>query len=130
MGNNKFIKKIKNKFDGSRLIIKLFFIFIMSISFLFVQNKLEKNVVYADSGFDYSYDSGSSSSSSWDSDWSSSSSSSSDYDGDSDIGGAFITIIIMIIIIVYYVVKGSINKESSTNYQYVAILMTVVLLIK
>lgn len=104
----------KTKKKNNHFILKLFAIIIFSISILFISNALEKNVVFADSGFDSSYDSGGSfdsgsgfdSGSSWDSD--------SSFDGE---GGAEILIyfIIFAIYITIIIIKMCLNSKKSNN---------------
>lgn len=104
----------KTKRKNNHFILKLFAIIIFSISILFISNALEKNVVFADSGFDSSYDSGGSfdsgsgfdSGSSWDSD--------SSFDGE---GGAEILIyfIIFAIYITIIIIKMCLNSKKSNN---------------
>lgn len=95
-------------------IFKLFSIIILSISILFCSTVLNKKAVFADSGYDFSYDSGSSSSSS---DWGSSSydGSSYDYDGDLDGGSIVGTIIFFIILFVILVIVNACKKSTTTT---------------
>ncbi len=94
-------------------IVKLLFIFAISIIVLFIGSALRKNdVVLADSGYDFSYDGGGSSydyggSSSYDYDYSSSYSGGSYSGGGGSAFSAFVTIVIVIIIIVYVCSKGN-----------------------
>lgn len=94
-------------------IVKLIFIFAISIIVLFIGSALRKNdVVFADSGFDSSYDGGGSSydyggSSSYDYDYGSSYSGGSYSGGEGSVFSAFVTIVIVVIIIVLSMKKGN-----------------------
>ena len=93
-------------------IVKLIFIFAISIIVLFIGSALRKNVVFADSGFDSSYDGGGSSydyggSSSYDYDYGSSYSGGSYSGGEGSTFSAFVTIVIVVIIIVLSMKKGN-----------------------
>ena len=106
------------KFSG---LIKLILIVVCSGVILFAGNVINKNIVFADSGYDFSYDSGSSSYSggssySGRSSYSGSSYSSSSYDSDGSSGGLgsfVLTVIIVIAIIIYYSVKGKGNSSNA-----------------
>lgn len=99
-------------------IAKLLVVISLSICILFVGAALRKNVVFADSGFDSSYDGGGSSYSGG-SDYGSSYSgsdyygSSGSYDGEGGGFSAFITVAIVIIIIIYCLSKGSGSNVST-----------------
>ena len=108
-------------------ILKLLFIIIFSISILFVTNIESKDVVYADSGFDTSYDSGGSDwgSSSYDYDYDdyhySSSSGRSSSSSGFDIFDIMVVIVVIVIIIISYLAKskrlttGNIPQMKPTN---------------
>jgi len=112
--------KEKNKVQSKEKnfsILKLFIIFVISISVLVFSSTLKKNVVFADSGFDSSYDGGGSSysggsyssGSSYDSDYSSSS-----YSGEGGGGSFLFAVVIVIIIIIYIAIKNP-STGTTTN---------------
>ena len=114
------MKETNGKKKYSRL-IKLILVAVCSVVILFAGNAINKNIVFADSGYDFSYDSGSSSSSSYSggSSYSGSSYSSSSYDSDGSGGGLgsfVLTIIIVIIIIIYTTVKDSSKNAPKSSY--------------
>ena len=108
----KEVKKEKKGFG----IAKLLLIISVSICVLFIGAALRKNVVFADSGFDSSYDGGGSSydggSSSYDYDYDSSYSSGSYSGGGGGAFSTFVTIVVVIIIIVISMSKQSGNTTS------------------
>ena len=100
-------------------IAKLLLIITVSIVVLFIGAALRKNVVFADSGFDSSYDGGGSSYSGG-SDYSYSgsdyySSSSGSYSGGGGGFSTFVTIVIVIIIIVIALSKQNGNPAINGN---------------
>ncbi|MBR2744327.1 MAG: TIM44-like domain-containing protein [Clostridia bacterium] len=103
----------KNK-KGRFLFSKLLVILVLSVSLLFASNTMRRNVVFADSGFDTSYDSGSSSS-----DWGSSSSYDYDYSSGSYSGGGggsiFSGIFGFIIFIIIMIIVSSSQKGGSST---------------
>ncbi len=99
-------------------ILKLVFIVAISVMVLFIGSALRKDVVIADSGYDFSYDGGGSSydyggsSSSYDYDYGSSYSSGG-YSGGGGGFSTFMTIVIVVVIIIIALSKGSGSNVST-----------------
>ena len=112
----------KNKKSGKYAALKILAIFIFSISFLFASNLADRNIVFADSGFDFSYDSGgsdwgSSSSSMSTSSTSSSSSWDSDYSGDYSGGGGIFGVIVFIVIVIIIIASSGSSNQNTQGVQ-------------
>lgn len=106
-------------------IVKVALIIASCFVILFASNFINKKVTFADSGYDFSYDSGSSSydsGSSYSGSSYSSSYSSSSYDGDADGGSLFLAIIIVVIIIIVIAAKskGTPTTTTAPKSSYVA----------
>ena len=103
------------------VILKIFLIIVICVLTIFAESAIQKNVVFADSGFDFDYDSGgssdfgsSSSYSSYDSDYSGS------YGGSSDGFGSLVMFIIFVIIIIVVLSSkngGKVSTVAPANFK-------------
>lgn len=107
------VKKDKKGFSIAKLLV----VISLSICILFIGAALRKNVVFADSGFDSSYDSGGSDfgGSSYDYGSSSYSSYDSDYSGSGGSGSPAMAIIPIAIIVIYVVIAMCMQGKNTTS---------------